>query len=768
MKSIFLLKKSSPHLMQLIYFDLTKRKLFILLLIGFIAFNTVLKAQMVVSGKIIDAKSRQPLAAASITEEGNQNHYALTDQEGNFFIRVNNSNSVLLASFIGFQSTSINVAGQKNIKIEMQPSAVNLKEVVLDKRSVQQKFNTLAKVDLDLHPVRNTQELMRIVPGLFVAQHAGGGKAEQIFLRGFDCDHGTDIQVSVDGLPVNMVSHAHGQGYADAHFIIPETINNIDYGTGPYYTQHGNLNTAGYVAFSTYNNIAKSQVQVEAGRYNTFRILAMIDLLKKNKDKQSAYIAGEANYTDGATINKQNFNRFNLFGKYNLAISTKTQLNFSASGFKSKWDASGQIPDRAFKDGTIDRFGSIDPTEGGHTERYNANVIVSYAFSESLSLVNQAFFTRNIFSLYSNFTFFVNDPINGDEINQAEKRNIFGYSSKLIKKNIYNNWSLNSTYGMGVRYDATQNTLLANAVKRTFLSYTKLGDIKEANAYGFIQQTATFNRWVVDAGVRLDYLHFDYLDKLQSVQLPAQGKTIVSPKLNVQYTVSQQVQIYAKVGKGFHSNDTRVVVANKGEEILPAAYGADLGIILKPTSNFILNVAAYYLHLNQEFVYVGDDGNVEPSGKTRRQGIDIIARYQFTKTLFANANINFTKPQSIGEPKGSDFIPLAPKVTSTGGLFYKKKEGFNGGLTYRYIKDRPANEDNSIVAKGYFLLDASINYSKPKYEVGISMENILNTEWNEAQFATESRLINEPTPVSELNFTPGTPFFIRAKFAVFF
>lgn len=768
MKLIILLQKSGIHLIYKSNSSRIKLCFFNLFFICSFSFVSTLKAQTVVTGKIIDATSRQPLVAASITEEGNQKHAAFTDQEGNFLIRVNNSNSVLIASFIGFQSASINIAGQKNIKFEMHPSTVSLKDVVLDNKSIQQKFSTLAKVDLDLHPVRNTQELMRIVPGLFVAQHAGGGKAEQIFLRGFDCDHGTDIQVSLDGLPVNMVSHAHGQGYADSHFIIPETINSIDYGTGPYYTQHGNLNTAGYVAFSTYSSIARSRLQVEAGRYNTFRTLAMIDLLKKNKDKQSAYIAAEANYTDGATINKQNFNRFNLFGKYNNAISPKTQLTVSASGFKSKWDASGQIPDRAVKDRTIDRFGSIDPTEGGHTERYNANVSLSHVINESLSLVNQVFYTRNIFSLYSNFTFFVNDPVNGDEINQAEKRNIFGYSSKLIKKNIYNSWSLNSTYGIGVRYDATQNTLLANTVKRTFLSYTKLGDIKEANAYGFIQQQATINRWVFDAGVRLDYLHFDYLDKLQSAQLPAQGKTIVSPKLNIQYSVSQQVQVYTKVGKGFHSNDTRVVVANKGEEILPAAYGADLGIILKPSSNFILNIAAYYLHLNQEFVYVGDDGNVEPSGKTRRQGIDIITRYQFTKTLFANANLNFTKPEAIDEPKGADYIPLAPRVTSTGGLFYKKKEGFNGGLTYRFIKDRPANEDNSIVAKGYFLLDGSINYSKPKYEVGIAMENMLNTEWNEAQFATESRLINEAAPVTELNFTPGTPFFIRAKFAVFF
>ncbi|GEO10819.1 TonB-dependent receptor [Segetibacter aerophilus] len=738
-----------------------------LIFINLVFAITVSNAQRIVSGKIIDATSRQPLVAASIAEEGNQKHTALSDQDGNFLIRVSSVTTKLIVSFIGFQSASITVTAQQNARIELQPASVNLKDVVLDNKNVQQKFATLAKVDLDLHPVRNTQELLRVVPGLFVAQHAGGGKAEQIFLRGFDCDHGTDIQVSVDGLPVNMVSHAHGQGYADAHFIIPETINNIDYGTGPYYTPHGNLNTAGYVAFSTYNNIQKSQVQVEAGRYNTFRTLAVIDLLKKNKEKQSAYVAGEFNYTNGATINKQNFNRFNLFGKYNLAITPATQLTISGSGFKSKWDASGQIPVRAVIDGSVDRFGSIDPSEGGHTERYNANVIHTHAFSESLSLINQGFYTRNIFSLFSNFTFYLNDPVNGDEINQAEKRDIFGYSSKLIKKSIYDSWTVNSTYGIGVRYDATKNSYLAHSVKRVFLDYVKLGNIREANAYSFIQKQATFSKWVIDAGLRFDYLHFNYLDKLQPSE-PARSKTILSPKISVQYALAPAMEVYVKAGKGFHSNDTRVVVANKGEEILPAAYGVDLGVIFKPINNLVVNIAAYYLHLNQEFVYVGDDGNIEPSGRTKRTGIDIIARYQLTKYLFANTNINFTKPRSLGEPKGADYIPLAPRVTSTGGLFYKKKEGFNGGVTYRYIKNRPANEDNSIVAKGYFLLDASVNYSKPKYEVGLAMENILNNEWNEAQFATESRLQNEPSPISELNFTPGTPFFIRAKFTVFF
>ncbi len=228
------------------------------------------------------------------------------------------------------------------------------------------------------------------------------------------------------------------------------------------------------------------------------------------------------------------------------------------------------------------------------------------------------------------------------------------------------------------------------------------------------------------------------------------------------------MQLFVKTGKGFHSNDTRVVVANDGHQILPAAYGSDLGFIVKPTKNIILNAAAYYLYLQQEFVYVGDDGNIEPSGRTRRIGLDIIARYQITTNIFANANLNFTKPRSIDDLKGEDHIPLAPTFTSTGGIFYKKKQGFNGGMTYRYIKDRPANEDNSIIAQGYFLLDGSINYTKPKYEIGLALENILNTEWNEAQFATESRLLSEPASVTELNFTPGIPFFIRAKFAVFF
>ncbi len=739
-----------------------------ILLLLLLCLGASVTAQNSIKGKVVDAKSRQPLETVSITDADVPMVQTLTDAYGNFAMKTGKEKVTLVITSLGYKPVTIEASADGELRIALEEDALNLKDVVVLSSNQTSKFSSLTKIDLNLKPVRNTQELLRLVPGLFIAQHAGGGKAEQIFLRGFDADHGTDVKITVDGMPVNMVSHAHGQGYADLHFVIPETINNIDFGAGPYYVQQGNLNTAGYVALSTANNIAASRVQVEAGRYNSFRTLAMVDLLKKNKDRQSAYIAADYNYTDGPTISKQYFNRFNLLAKYNLAISSSTQLSASASTFTSKWNASGQIPDRAVANGLIDRFGAIDDSEGGNTQRHNANVILAHTFAGGTKWENQVYYSRYQFNLFSNFTFFLNNTVEGDGIQQQEGRNIFGYHSTLNQQFYLKDVAVQSTYGIGLRKDATTDSRLANTDRRRFLNNTKLGDIKETNGFAFMQQQLTTGNWLLDAGVRFDLFNFQYEDKLSAIQLPSQQKSIVSPKFNVQYTVNKGVQLFVKTGKGFHSNDARVVTANNGRQILPAAYGADLGIILKPNSKTFLSLAAWHLYLEQEFVYVGDAGIVEPSGKTRRQGIDLIARYQFSKNLFANVNMNFTKPRAIGEPTKEDYIPLAPDLTSIGGIFYKASKGLNGGINYRYIKNRPANEDNSIIAKGYFILDASINYTKPTYEVGIAVENMLNVKWNEAQFATESQLRGEANPVNELHYTPGTPFFARIKLAVFF
>jgi outer membrane cobalamin receptor len=218
----------------------------------------------------------------------------------------------------------------------------------------------------------------------------------------------------------------------------------------------------------------------------------------------------------------------------------------------------------------------------------------------------------------------------------------------------------------------------------------------------------------------------------------------------------------------FHSNDARVVVEQNGVDILPKAYGLDLGADLKIADNILLHAALWRLDLDQEFVYVGDEGVVEPSGRTKREGVDLSIRYQLAPWLFFDGDVNWTLPRSKDYAEGENYIPLAPTFTSVGGLTIRGNKGINGSLRYRYMADRPANEYNDVVADGYFLTDVVLNYTQPRYEVGFSIQNLFNIEWNEAQFDTESRLQNETVPVSEIHFTPGTPFFIKLQATFFF
>jgi outer membrane cobalamin receptor len=734
-------------------------------------FSNLAWSQGTLQGRVIDKNSKEPLELAYVrwskTSQG-----VVTNKQGYFSLNSADKNDgILIVSFIGFTTKEITATGNNTIIVEMEKGPVNLQEVVITPQSAAASFHTISKIDLNLQPVRSAQDILRTVPGLFIGQHQGGGKAEQIFLRGFDIDHGTDINVTVDGLPVNMVSHAHGQGYADLHFLIPELTGSVDYGKGPYYTQYGNLGTAGYVSMNTVNSLDKSTVKLEGGQFNTLRGVAMIDLLS-NRQKQkgtNAYVASEFLYSDGPFESAQHFNRFNLFGKFNTNIGNNNKLTLIASTLNSDWDASGQIPERAVKSGKIGRFGYIDNTEGGYTNRTNASARLTSYLSPGTTWENQAFYSNYNFNLHSNFTFFLNDPVNGDQIRQREGRHIYGYHSKLFHETNVGAWNLQSVYGTGFRLDQTRNTELSHTINRnTVLEYAQLGDIRETNAFAYADQSIEKNRWRFNLGARLDYFNFHYNDKLAAGQTPDQQKVIVSPKLNIQYTLNTKTQLYLKTGKGFHSNDARVVVFNQGHDILPAAYGADLGVLLKPTRNLLVNVAVWYLYLQQEFVYVGDEGVVEPSGKTRRIGIDLSARYQFNNWLFADVNANLAKPRSADAPKGENYIPLAPNFTSTGGLNWQLKNGLNGSLRYRFMNDRAANEDNSVVAKGYTVTDLSINYTKKKYEVGLAIENLFNVKWNETQFDTESRLKDEPDPISEIHFTPGTPFFARMKLAVFF
>lgn len=695
---------------------------------------------------------------AYVYNEKTKSH-AHSNENGQFILDKTSENDILTITALGFKKKTQVVDGSEK-KIILASSSINIEEIVISKKN--NAISQIMKLDLQNSPVNSSQEILRKVPGLFIGQHAGGGKAEQIFLRGFDIDHGTDIALSVDGMPVNMVSHAHGQGYADLHFLIPETLDKIDFGKGSYYANKGDFATAGYVAFKTKEKIDNNAISLEVGKFGTIRTLGMFNLLPKN-NKQSAFIASEYITFDGPYVSSQNFRRLNLFGKFTNILEDKSKFSVTASQFTSEWTASGQIPQRLVDAGIISRFGSVDDTEGGKTSRSNLNFEYYKPISESLFFKGNTFYNNYQFELYSNFTFFLENPIDGDQIKQKENRTIYGFNGEFNKK--IDNSKSSYQVGFGLRTDETKDTELSNTKNRTTtINQLKLGNINQKNYFSYINTDIELGNFTINPAVRFDYFQFSYLDKLApTYKIDTEQVVKISPKLNFLFAPHNKVQYFLKSGLGFHSNDTRVIVSQTDKKTVPTSAGADLGTIFKPMNNLIINSALWFLQLEQEFVYVGDAGIVEPSGKTRRMGIDFGFRYQLSKFVNLNSDINYTYARSTEEPEGQNYIPLAPDLTSTGGISLTNYKGFSSSLNYRYLKSRPANEDNSIVAKGYFVSDFNMNYQYKKINYGIVIENLFNTKWNETQFATESQLQNETQSVEEIHFTPGTPFFIKGK-----
>ena len=726
-----------------------------------------------INGIVTDSKTGKPLEGIGVYNK-TSGAFTNTDFAGYYELSDISDGDVINFYSLGYEIKEVIINKSQldgKLDVKMINAGVSLDQIVLVS-----KINTLTNlvsIDVQNNPVKSSQEILRKVPGLIIGQHAGGGKAEQIFLRGFDIDHGTDLTLDVDGLPINMVSHAHGQGYADMHFIIPETIDNIDFGKGPYYADKGNFNTAGYISLKTKKTIDKNLISLESGQFNTVRTLAMFKLLGNESSNSSAYIASEMLLTDGVFESPQDFNRFNVMGRYNYNNYQDEEFTVTLSHFQSKWNASGQIPVRAVENGSISKFGAIDDTEGGLTGRTNILFNHKKKIDEHQEITSKAYYSKYKFELYSNFTFFLDDPVNGDQIRQKESRSIFGaetaYQRTFDLPDESSRLRFNS--GIGFRYDDANDVELSRTRnRRETLERKAFGDVDEVNIYAYAHTTYKKGKWTFNPAVRVDYFEFDYVDFLNpTFDSRSENQAIMSPKLNIIYALNSKIQLFAKSGFGFHSNDSRVVVNKTEERTLPSAFGVDLGTIFKPTNGLVLDATLWSLSSQQEFVYVGDAGVPEASGRSRRYGVEFGARYQVNKWLYANADINYTVAKSIDELDGEDFIPLAPNFTSVGGLSVQNLGKFSGGINYRYVDDRPANEDNSIVAEGYFVTDLNLNYAFAKnWNLSLIAENIFDVDWKETQFATETRLQNEANSVEEITFTPGTPFFARLKLSVNF
>ncbi len=729
-----------------------------------------------VQATVVDAQGLQALPGATLRVAGSTAG-AIADEHGIAEIKdLPLGAQSLIVSYLGYVSDTLLVDVQAG---KLMPIDVYLVEKRLEIQGLQiesgkpQGLSLISRMDLQVRPVNSAQELLRTVPGVFIAQHAGGGKAEQIFLRGFDVDHGTDLALSADDMPVNMVSHAHGQGYADLHFLIPETVERLTVDKGPYTAKSGNLATAGAIDFQTRNSLDHNLVKVEGGMYGNFRALAMLKLdhLKGSTNPADAWLAAEYTFSQGYFQAPQNLNRINVFAKYRKLLSRRSLLTASVSTFGSQWNASGQIPERAVAQGLITRWGSIDSTEGGQTSRSNVNVQLSSSLNHGWTWRQQLYGSLYAFNLYSNFTFLANDSIHGDQISQRERRALYGYQTTLGKTTTLLKRTFYQEAGLGIRLDDVGNIGLYHTRQREFLSNVQDGAVHERNAFAWLNGTWSLTSRVQLGGtLRADYMHFAYDNHLESGgSRTSTYKAILNPKLTLDYYVNDQLQLFVKAGSGFHSNDTRVVLGSEAHKILPRALGSDIGAMFKPTKSLLVQMAFWGLAMQQEFVYVGDAGIVEPSGRSRRVGIDLSARWQLLKWLSGDLDLNLAHARGIDNAGAATYIPLAPWITSTGGLTAEFASGLRASLRYRFLGDRAADETWNLNAQGYALLDGALSYTiRTRYTIGLSGQNLLNKKWKEAQFSTTSRLPSEVAPITEIHYTPGSPIALKLSLSAKF
>ncbi len=686
------------------------------------------------------------------------------------------------------QPSTIDTPAKAEAAKNSQEAQTRLKELTVTERrpTTAASSETIRARDYELRPHTTTQEILNNLPGLVASQHAGGGKAIQYFLRGFDNDHGTDIALFVDGVPVNMVSHAHGQGYADLNFLIPEIVDRVEFSKGPYFPQWGDLANSGAVNFITKENTSENSLQALGGFFNTMRYTGVVS---PKIGPVQTLLAGEVYFSDGPFKHAENYARYNFFGKFTLAPTADSKLSLWFSAHDGDWDASGQIPLREVHAQRLDRFGSLDPTEGGQSDRQNLNLVYTSAPTPQERWLVQLYGSRYKLALFSNFTFFTKDTIRGDGINQDDSRVLYGGRVRYTRLWTLGGMPTESAVGFETRNDDADVGLFRQQRRQRFATTNKV-NIEERSFSGYLQQEIFLREWLrFQAAVRGDFFLFDVQDRLPANASDAvriRGNTtdgIVNPKASLilspfqnKPTLWRNTEFFLNFGMGYHSNDARDAVQVGGKP-LARSTGSELGMRTNLWGRLDIATSLWLLDLDSELVFVGDEGVTEASGPTRRWGIDFETRYTVLPWLFADLDLTYSDPRfrTTGEA-----IPLAPTLLINGGLTAIFENGFSGALRLRYLDDRPANEDRSLIARGYMLLDLILRYRWRNVEASVQVLNLADVDWRQTQFATNSCVAGEVgvdsrcpidgagEGVEDINFVPGYPITLRGGLTWFF
>jgi hypothetical protein len=661
------------------------------------------------------------------------------------------------------------------------PPAVELPEIVNVAAQPRQteRENTASEQSasgerINAQPASRPGEFLEATPGLIVTQHSGEGKANQYFLRGFNLDHGTDLAINVEGMPVNMRTHGHGQGYADLNFLIPELIQSMRIRKGPYFADEGDFASAGALHIDYVNRLNKGLAEATVGSFGYRRTLVAKSLPAW---AGNVLVAAEAGGYNGPWDTPDRMRKFNGMMRYSQGTAADG-FSVAAMAYANRWNSTDQIPERAVSSGLINQFGSLDPTDGGNSNRFSLSSRFSRASDYGITQL-EAYAIRSDLQLFNNFTYFLNDPVNGDQFSQLDKRTVLGFHGNHTFEGRLGPFASQTRVGVQGRYDDIDLGLL-NTFQRMTLSTIRQDKVKESSLGLYTQNTTNWTDWMrTIVGVRGDW----FAAKVASDTAENSGSAtafIASPKFGIVFGPFAKTELFFNAGTGFHSNDARGVTIsvnppNSPDAGMPAAKvpflvrakGAEVGLRSKIVQGLESSISLFVLDYDSELLFVGDAGTTEASRPSRRIGVEWTNRYQPLSWLVFDVDFAATRARFTDFDPVGNHIPGAPEIVASAGVTLGEKTGWFGAAKLRYFGSRPLVEDDSVRSPVTALVNARLGYA---WENGVRVQldafNLLNSKTSQIDYYYTSRLPGEPLEgMADRHFHPVEPLAVRLTLA---
>ena len=621
----------------------------------------------------------------------------------------------------------------------------------------------VAGSQLEDRPVARPGDLAERVPGVIISQHSGEGKANQYYVRGFNIDHGTDLALSVAGMPVNLPTNGHGQGYADLNFVIPELVGSIQYKKGTYYAEEGDFSAAGAIHMNYLNVLDRPIAKVEVGGYGYRRALVAAS---PRLGGGNLLAAVELGTNDGPWVRPDDFRKVNGVLRYSRGTA-QSGLSLTVMLYDAQWDSTDQVPERAIESGQISRFGFVDPTDAGRSHRHS--LVAAWQRGEARSLTRvEGFFSEYGMNLFSNFTYFLSDAENGDQFEQRDDRWLAGLRASRLWRVGGPDRATELSAGLQVRYDdiAPVGLYLTKAQQR--LSTTREDAVRQASAGLYAQADTQWTSKVrTVVGMRGDLYDVD-VDSSDPANSGSETATRPSPKLTLALGPWARTEVYANYGWGFHSNDARgatiardPTTGEPAERVDPLVRGrgTELGVRSLAVRGLHATAAVWRLDLDSELLFVGDAGTTEPSRPSERRGVELTADYSPRPWLKLDASYAYSRARFTDEDAAGDRIPGAIEGVFAAGVAVHDLSRWSGSLRVRWFGPRPLVEDDTVRSESSTLINADLAFRvRPGWSIQASVFNLFDAEVADIDYFYASRLPGEPVEgVDDIHTHPSAP-----------